>query len=154
MAEQRETRKKSAWGWILWWQIDEAELNTQVEQYRTLKPWRSMRGVSALCLVFSMGVTVVLIGMHALGTDNLSFVDVGLMGVLGVFIYLGHRWAMLAAMLLWTAEKLAILASGPGPSAVSQVVWWAIYMHAFYFAFRIEQRRRKLGPVNVAETFS
>jgi hypothetical protein len=55
---------------------------------------------------------------------------------------------MIAAMVLWTADKafsLIDVLHGPGSPAVRaviQVVWWCVYMHAFYFAFRVEQERR------------
>ncbi len=47
--------------------------------------------------------------------DLTSFVDVAAFGILALFIYLGHRWAIIGAMLLWTVEKVVTGISGfPG----------------------------------------
>lgn len=92
--------------------------------------------------------TVVLVSFGI--TPLSASVDAGLMAVLTVFIDFGHRWATITAMVLWIADKALSfidVLSGPGGVAVRaviQVFWWCIYMHAFYFAFRIEQGRRKL----------
>ena len=56
---------------------------------------------------------------------------------------------MLTAMAWWTLEKLVgLIGAFQGPSAagaqfITQVIWWCIYMHAFWMAFRVEQARRK-----------
>jgi hypothetical protein len=79
------------------------------------------------------------------------------MGVLSLFINLGHRWAMIGAMVLWTLEKTFVVLVGLGPAhrgaplVVGQLIWWCIYMHAFYFALRIEQQRRARVDPSVFE---
>ena len=149
MSDDGSVWKKPGLDWILWWRIDQTELDSQVEQYDSLRFTRSMRGASVLCLGFSIAITV---GFIVLGwLDLAAYVDVGLMGLLALFIYLGHRWAMLLAMVLWTLEKIMTLVGGFGPhqvgggAVVSQLIWWCVYMHAFYFAFRIEQKRRAIA---------
>jgi hypothetical protein len=68
-------------------------------------------------------------------SSNGSYVDAVLFGVLALFIYLGHRWAMIAAMVLWILEKgflivLSITANVPnGGSAAMQILWWCVFMH-------------------------
>ena len=136
------------WHWFLWWKIDLAQLDEQVAQYANLSFVRSMRGISVLCLLFSMLATAAFV---ALGTSGpLAGIDAGLMAILALFIYLGHRWAMLAAMALWTIDKADLIINGAGAlhvNAVTQIIWWTAYMHAFYFSFRVEQIRRSLdGP--------
>jgi len=37
-------------------------------------------------------------------------------------------------------------------SRKSALIWWALYMHVFYFAFKIEQARRQ-PRVDLAATF-
>ena len=141
-------RKRRPWFWLLWWQIDPAELDRQVSQYHSLPFYQSMRGISVLCLALSALVTATLAFFRLANVDSTAYLDTATMVVLAVFIFLGHRWAMIGAMIVWTAEKIITLFDTlqlPEPSAAlmaSQLIWWAVYMHAFYFAFRIEQRRR------------
>jgi hypothetical protein len=146
-------RPSGSFGWLLWWQVDHDKLERQVREYRTLKPWQSMRGISALCLLLSATITTALILLRVAGIDTVAFFDVGLMLGIGLFIYFGHRWAMIAAMLLWTLEKILQLADSGGSGIVLQVVWWVVYMHAFFFAFRVEQARRTRPGTDV-EVFS
>jgi hypothetical protein len=82
--------------------------------------------------------------------NQTAYVDAGIAAVLAVFVYLGHRWAMIAAMVWWTIEKGYLLydrvSANPGSAAsavVGQVIWWAIFMHFFYLAFRVEREKRK-----------
>lgn len=142
-----QSRKRTS-NWIFWWRIDPSEMDEQIARYGTLSIFRSARGISALCLCFSMVVTLLFIAFKF--TDASAYLDVALFAVLAVFVYLGHRWAMIAAMLLWTAEKVIIAVSGLGsihPNAgmlIGQLFWWTAYMHAFYLSFRVEQRRKAL----------
>jgi hypothetical protein len=149
-----ETTKRAApqkSNWLLWWRISEKDLRRQVAEYHTLRVWQSMRGIGALLLAASAAVSVVLIELMT--HDRLGYIDVGLFLFLGLFLYLGHRWAMIAAMVLWTLEKALQAVSSP-IYAVTAVIWWALYMHAFYFAFRIEQRRRReTTPPDIAGVF-
>jgi hypothetical protein len=136
------------WDWILWWRIDPVQLEEQVRLYDTIGFRSSMRGISVACLVFSMLVTVLMTYFGGMGLNASAYVDAGLFGMLAGFIWFGHRWAMVGAMLLWTLEKVAIIVGHP-VMVVAQLVWWCLYMHAFYFAFRIERRRRQIPAVEV-----
>jgi hypothetical protein len=148
----RDTAKKRGWNWVLWWRVDEAELEEQVAGYESLGFWRAARKLSAGCLFISVVATAALISLGRF--DNWAYLDMALIGILAVFIYFGHRWAMIGAMVIWTLEKaLAVAgASGPIPGApvVAAFFWWTAYMHAFYLAFRTEQRRRSLKNTAVA----
>jgi hypothetical protein len=79
------------------------------------------------------------------------------MGRVGrAYISRAERWAPLAAMVLWTLQKLmpavvglqgaahrGFLSRGPhGGELVVQLLWWCIFMHVFNRAFRVEQERR------------
>lgn len=139
-------------GWILWWQVDEksAEFQTQVKAYKTLKPWESYREVSFILLILSGVLTTVLVLLSSEDpTAMYSFIDVAVLLVIGFFIYKGHRWAMIAAMVLWTYEKGFSLYSqlqdptSAGSFVVTTLIWWTVYMHTFYLAYCVEQARRK-----------
>jgi uncharacterized membrane protein len=133
--------------WILWWRVDQEEIRDQVDKYDTMGWFESARKLSVMCLLLSLAVTIV---MTALGvTAPTAYIDGALFAILAAFIFRGRRWAMIAAMALWTFEKLATAIAGLGTikvtgfSAVFSLLWWAAYMHAFYLAFRVEQARRK-----------
>jgi len=142
-------KRSKAWNWVLWWMIDEGELEEQVAEYSDLPIYVAARGLSLLLLLFSATMTVAAI--YFLQLEPIGLVDAALMSVLGLLIYFGHRWAMILVMLLWTLEKAMMIIepvlSGTVGSTMSnpvtQIFWWAIYMHAFYLAFRVEQERRK-----------
>ncbi len=153
MSDAKVAAAKRRWSWLLWWQIDPTELDQQVDQYGSLSLFKSMRGISVCCLLFSLALTALLIATGV--ADRWALVDLVIFAVLAVFIYFGHRWAMAVAMTLWTVEKLVSIADGLGGgnpgTLVGQVLWWCIFMHAFYFAFRVEQERRRRA--SLATTF-
>ena len=136
------------------------ELDRQARDHKTLSFWKSARAGAVLCLVISMAITVAMIFFRFGGTDASAFVDVAIFAVLAIFIGFGRRWAMIGAMIVWTLEKtftgIGMMQSGSSGAAFSQVIWLCFYMHAYYFAFRVEQRRRKLarmGGADVEEVF-
>jgi hypothetical protein len=47
-------------------------------------------------------------------------------------------------MILWTLEKGFMLVGGvtAGRAPIVQIIWWAIYMGAFFQGNRIEQARK------------
>ena len=152
MTETDESPKTSRWSWLLWWQIDQAKLEKQVTQYDTLEIRESMRGISVLCIAAIVALDVCFIAFGQTGSTYAAdlYAPPVAMTVLAVFIYLGHRWAMLGAMIVWTAGKFFSVAMGVGNThgqgqLVLQIVWWCIFMHPFYFAFRVEQDRRALA---------
>jgi len=148
---EAENKKKSQsiFGWLLWWQLDKDELQRQVKEYETLKIYQSARGISLLFLLFSAVATTGFILF--LNLDSSNFLDIFLFLILGFFIYKGHRWAMIGAMLLWTFEKLymfieqssTIIGNPSFTRIFLPLLWWATYMHAFYFAFKVEGLRAK-----------
>ena len=154
--------KKSSWSWLLWWQIDPAGLNEQVEKYGSLTLFKSARGQSVLCLAFSAVLTAIVVVTAVIPTfDSYVYLDAALFAILAAFIYFGHRWAMLAAMVLWTFEKgvavvtpITIGGRSVAPIFLTQFIWWAVYMHAFYFAFRVEQEKRKRSAVAITSQLS
>jgi hypothetical protein len=137
--------KSTRWNWLLWWRIDENDLAYQVAQYGELTFWESMRCISVAFLVISIVITVAFIAFGAPGFDVSAYFDVALFALLALFIYFGHRWAMVVAMVVWTLEKVLLIVTEPA-FIVAQILWWAAYMHAFYFAFRVEQRRHRKQP--------
>src|SRR5262249_24077880 len=73
--------------------------------------------------------------------------EAAIWGTLGFLMYRGIRWAMIIGMLLWTYEKGALLVQqvsrGNGGAPIVQIIWWGIYLSAFYLAYRVENTRPK-----------
>jgi hypothetical protein len=128
-------KKNAALSWLLWWQLDNDEINKQLLDYQTLKIYQSARGISFLLLLLSAVITALfIVFFHA---EVLVLIDSVLMIIIGLFVLRGHKWAMIAAMILWTFEKLVSLPT----NAFVSLLWWALYMHSFYLAYRVEKLR-------------
>jgi len=133
----KNTRKNSGWNWILWWRVGEDELKKQVDQYNTLKITQSARGISLLFLMLSFGLTCLFIIFST--QEYLNIIAIVVFLILGFFIYRGHRWAMISVMILWTIEKAYSFLSSPLPS----IIFWCLYMHEFYLAYKVETIRKR-----------
>lgn len=97
--------KKRSQHWLLWWMVDPDELVSQVDGYRSPNPLKTARGVGAVCLLLSVAITLAFVAFHLSPVSAVLDASVSLL--LAVFIFLGHRWAMLAAMGWWRLEKAA-----------------------------------------------
>jgi len=140
-----EPPKKSGSHWFLWWVFRENELEDQATSYSSDK-LGSYRGISALLLLLAIAVNIVFIYMG--WVSSFSWVDIAIFALLAIFIYRGHRWAMIIVMLLWTIEKIFQVVTLANQSSTFPVIfiliWWTTYMHAFYGALRVENLHRKL----------
>lgn len=126
--------------WLLWWRVSDAEVESQVKNYDVLTMFQSARGLS---MVFLLAAALVMSFVIFFGaSDAIDYIDVGIFGILAVLIYEGYRWAMLAAMVAWTIEKLlSVLSPSSVTMVVLAVVWWTVYMRVFYLALRTERAR-------------
>ncbi len=143
--------KRSALSFILWWRPDPEEIRRQVEQYKTLRLWHSARGISALLCGFAVAVTI-LFGTLLMNLPTGTVIgEAVIWGSLGLFMLRGHRWAFLTGMVLWTIEKGFMLVQGAavGRAPIVQVIWWAVYMGAFYQGLVVERRRASQEAVGV-----
>ena len=89
---------------IFSWKISEEELKNQVDSYRTLKITQSYRGISALLLVASMMLTGLLAKFGVIAYEDF-YINLFVYLPIAFFVYKGHRWAIIAIMILWTYEK-------------------------------------------------
>ena len=145
----------SKW-WLLWWKITPEALNRQVENYATLKVTQSARGVSFLLCILS--AILGFFGGFATDTKTTVYTIFGsvisaiLSLVFGFLVYIGRRWAIIIVMTYWTIEKLYMgytqVITG-NATFIWQIIFWTLYMHAFYVALTVENLRRKI-KVNVA----
>lgn len=128
---------------IFSWKISEEEMKTQVENYDHLKITQSYRGISALLILGSMILTVILAKFDVVSYDAVYGAIIYL--PLAFFIWKGHKWAMIAMMVLWTFEKgYQVYATAGESSPIIAIIWWAIFMGYFVNAFKIELARKKV----------
>ena len=141
--------------WILWWRLSEDEIVAQVLGYDALAFWQSARGLSSLLLAVAAAATS-LVTVIAVGIDDsepLDYLPAAICAILAVLVWSGNRWAILAAMVFWTVDRaLQPLMSGRIELLILAVLWWAVYMHVFWLAFRTETVHRTLAadPVTTA----
>lgn len=121
--------------------LKEEELKNQIDNYNTLSVGSSYRKVSAMLFLLSAAITVTLILLQM--SDVNAFIDVVLLLFLAYFVYQGQKWAIIAAMILWTFEKVYSLSGGQ--YIVTQIVWWLIYITTFYKALQVEEARGKVA---------
>ena len=141
--------KRSPFSFLVWWSPDPVEVEKQVAGYSSFKFWQSARGISLLLCLFSVAVTLILSSSMGIPIAN-AVAEAVIWITLGLFMYRGFRWAFVLGMLLWTVEKGALVAqqvstTGAGSPFV-QLIWWAVYMNAFYMGFTIERSRRNPPP--------
>ncbi len=144
----KDIKKKNNYThWLFWWVLDEDELDKQVREYKDLDIWHSVRKISALLLLFVAAITIC--GIFFNWFDSSAWADVVVALIIAFFVYRGHRWAMIAAMLFWTFEKLYFVYTNYSTSTtlqtspIVQIIWWTVFMHVFYEAFKVEQLRRR-----------
>ncbi len=142
-----ESGRKRGLNWVRWWQTDQAEIDEQARLYDAIGFRNSWRGWAVLCLALNGFITVVMAAVSAATFGSL--LDVAVMAILALFIYRGHRWAMIGAMILCTIEKVFWIAAHPD-TAVTAIIWWGFNIHVFYNAFRVEQRRRNMPAMDPA----
>jgi hypothetical protein len=145
----KETKKKKEdfLNFLLWWKLDNDELQKQIEQYDTLPLSQSARGQSVICLLIAALLTTIMVIFF--NFDKAGFIDVVISLILSFFIFKGYKWAIIMAMILWTLGKFLLLIDTSMTKRISinpllQIVWWALFMHYFYLAFKVERLRAKM----------
>lgn len=140
-----EKKSKNSLGFLTWWIVNDEKIKYQANNYYKLK-LGSYRTISALCLVFAAALTSLFVLFGSLPTS--TYVDAALFLFLAIFVYLGHRWALVTTMILWTFEKgyaaYEAMIDTKSSQVVMQIFWWAFFMNYFYKAFKVEQLRKRM----------
>lgn len=128
---------------IFSWKLSDEDRKNQVDNYKTLKITESYRGIAALLVLGSMVLTVLLAKFGVVAYESVYSAIIYV--PLAFFVWKGHRWALIAMMILWTVEKgLQVYDSASlGSSPIVPIIWWAIFMGYFVNAFKVEVARRK-----------
>lgn len=129
------------------WRISKEELKNQVDNYDTLG-FGSVRRVSVILIVASiiMSLVFVVVGW----TSPSVLIDILLWIILAIFVNKGSRWAIIITMIYWTISKGAQIVSGEFNSAkiIFSVIFWGIFMSAFWQTYQVERARKKLKKQN------
>jgi hypothetical protein len=131
-------RTGSRWNWLLWWRIDRTEIELQAARYGELPLGDTFAGLAVYLLLAD--IFLICLSLVLNGEPAAAFFDPALMLTLALGVYRGQRWAMLAAMLIWTLEKISQAIDHPGLIAIC-LPWWTIGIHALYMALLVERRR-------------
>ncbi len=128
------------------WAASDEELRFQVDNYNSL-PWsETFRGAAAIFLAGLLGLSIVLGLFGVVSLDGGTLTEFAIYAGALYFIFRGHRWAIILAMILWTADKAYQLyevgASGQGNVYVI-IVWWLLVMPYLYKALKVENLRRR-----------
>lgn len=145
-------KKKSKMSDCLSFNIGEDELKNQIANYETLRINKSYRGISAL-IVFAICAVSVLAAFML--KDQITSMSGALIGIAiysfaGLFILKGRRWAMIMAMILWSADKMMFIyqtmqAGGGGAFVV--FFFWIVVMRFFWRALEVENYRKELADL-------
>jgi len=125
----------------------EAELRVQINQYHTLPFIKTYRGIACIVLCAVAGLTLLFVVFGVVGVS--AMIDVVLILTIAAFVGFGHRWAMIAGMVVWILEKIYQLTSSNPPSVVSIFFYSLAVLGALYSALRVENLRRKPQPIEI-----
>lgn len=134
-----QAKKQNFFSKILFWKLDEGELQIQVSQYDTLKATKSWHKFASILTVAVIILTIAgsLVGL-------LSITSAVIAGIIyAPFAYLiwkGKKLAMATMMILWTLEKVGSVIDRPA-SVVIVLIWWDYFMRYYWGAYQVEKRR-------------
>lgn len=135
------------------WKMDEEELKNQVENYATLGFFRSVRKVATALMIFSAIITLIFVMVG--WSPSETWVDAVLILILSFFVYKGQKWAMISTMIYWTFSKGLQIVNGfsaenfSGGNIIMPIIWWAIFMGAFWQAYQVEGKRKKQSKISL-----
>lgn len=120
--------------------ISESELRNQIDNYNTLSITKSYRGIATVLILAAVGITAILYFVNFTDLTTLAFAAIIYLP-LAYFIYKGKKWAMIAAMIMWTIDKGYQMFVSPN---LLIIIWWLAFMTYFYKAYKIEVERNKI----------
>ncbi|OGZ67353.1 MAG: hypothetical protein A3D35_01700 [Candidatus Staskawiczbacteria bacterium RIFCSPHIGHO2_02_FULL_34_9] len=129
-------KTKTIWNWT----ISREELRNQVENYQDLKITKSYKRISVLIVSILLGFSIILalFGVYANIQDILYSLIIYI--PILIFVYRGHRWAIITLIILWTVEKgYQLMLVGN----IAPIIWWIIVMPYFYKALQVENERKR-----------
>lgn len=146
-----DTNNKVSGSQIPLFKVNQDTLKKQIDGYDSLGMFSSARKISSLLLLLSATITILMIVF--LGVDASAYLDVIILIILAIFVYMGQKWAIIAAMIIWTFEKTyqiveSLSSTKSGVSIIVPIIWWFFYMREFWLAYKVEvERKKQLPPV-------
>jgi len=120
----------------------EEEFEIQVKDYDSLSITKSKRGQAVLAISFFVCLTLIFAFFDVVPMLD-ALVAVIVYGILSIFIYKGHRWAMVSTMFMWTLDKGYQMIQLEGKVIIGVFFWWLFLMSLLYSSILIENSRRK-----------
>jgi len=147
--EKNKKQSESFWSWNLFkWSMGGVALKNQIENYNTLKFFSSARKSAVAIMIFSLVIGLILnLVKGSLATISEAWLDILLVFILAFFVYKGHKWAIIGAMIYWTIDRMYAVVNSfsterPGDIGII-FIWWTFYMSVFWKAYQVEKERKK-----------
>lgn len=120
--------------WITWWHTDTNQLTKQIQEYKTLKVFKSYKGIASLLILGSVVLTTIFRSYIALIYLPVAF-----------FVYKGKKLAIILMMIAWTLDKSyqLIFTELNTTQFLFVILWWSIFMKYLYGAYKVEKLRSK-----------
>lgn len=134
-----QTKKQNFFSKLLFWKLDESELEIQINQYDTLKGIKSWRKFASILTIAVIILTIAgsLVGL----VSGTGAVIAGIIYTpFAYLIWKGKKWALIVMMILWTLEKAGSVIDRPA-SVVIVLIWWDYFMRYYWGAYQVEKRR-------------
>ena len=149
--EKTKRQKNSIWGW----KISDEEIKNQVDNYDKLTITKSVRGnalIAGLVLTIISSI-VIFLGLAGDEDAGYAFLGVIIYAIFLIFIYRGHRWAMVAFMIMYTIDLSYNLynAYAYGNGSIWPIIWWFIIIPFFWKALKVENERKRIAVKNASK---
>lgn len=142
--DKREGGEKEKVDWLGRKQNKEdKEFENQVNNYHSLKITKSIRGELTVFFIVVMIASLILGFFEFMGTFEDALYGLIIYIPLTLFIYKGHRWAMVSMIVVWTVEKGYQLVMLNGKFGLLTFIWWIMVVSYLYKAIKIENARRR-----------
>ncbi len=125
------------------------ELKRQVENYNTLSITQSARGQVVLVFGGLYILSIILSFFDIIPLTDLIWSLIIYIPIL-TFVYKGHKWAMIALMILWVIEKFYtayLTVENQSGSVMGSIIWLIIGISVITKALKVENERQKTIPM-------
>ncbi|MFZ2038623.1 MAG: zinc ribbon domain-containing protein [Minisyncoccia bacterium] len=124
------------------------ELKRQVENYYTLGITQSARGQVILVFGSLYILSIILSFFDIVSLSDLMWSLIIYIPIL-IFVYKGHKWAMITLMILWVIEKVYtayLTVENQSGSVWGSIFWLIIGISVIVKALKVENTRQKIIP--------
>ncbi len=132
---------------FLWWKYSQENLHKQVNKYSTLSLIKSYRKVAGLLMFVPIALFAL---MGALGlVEGIWWTPIVAYLPLVIFVYRGHRWAIVVSMIFITFDRVyelfLLVSEATSLTFLSRAIFilliWSIFMFYLIGAYKVENLR-------------